>query len=48
MPFGLKNVKVNYKRYIDVVLFKQIGRNLYVSFDGFMVKKPSEGKQSMT
>lgn len=48
MPFGLKNVEANYKRYIDVVLFKQIGQNLYVYFDGFMVKNPSEGKQSMT
>lgn len=46
MPFGLKkNTGLTYKRLVDSIFVKQIGRNIEVYLDELVTKSPNETKQ---
>ncbi|GJZ73635.1 reverse transcriptase domain-containing protein [Tanacetum coccineum] len=42
MPFGLKNVRATYQRFVDKAFEKQIGRNLEVYVDDLVIKSHTE------
>ena len=42
MPFGLKNARVTYQRFVNKMFSKQIGRNMEVYVDNMLVKSKEE------
>ncbi|GKD27780.1 reverse transcriptase domain-containing protein [Tanacetum coccineum] len=42
MPFGLRNARATYQRLVDITLHKQIGRNLKVYVEDFVIKSSTE------
>ena len=42
MPFGLKNARVTYQRFVNKMFSKQIGRNMEVYVDDMLVKSKEE------
>ncbi|GKB83049.1 reverse transcriptase domain-containing protein [Tanacetum coccineum] len=42
MPFGLKNARATYQRFVDKAFKKQIGRNLEVYVDDLVIKSYME------
>ena len=42
MPFGLKNARVTYQRFVNKMFSKQIERNMEVYVDDMLVKSKEE------